>query len=410
MRKFSKIGASAIALALSVVLASPVTASATYYDIDRTGTTTIDEDGDANHSITSTTYRNKITNETYTYDNNGNRSGDYSKATKGYQTGIVKKLLIGTDSYNDYDIALDYGEALEGSVKIKSGKDVITLKKVGEYETTDYPTWDSETEQYYFPNVDGSKQLLGKLDTEGAYEAAKKTRHAYYYRLFGKKPGKAKLEFKYKNKAGKKVTVKPVITVSDDARVFQSVSYAGKLLTYDLSKSGNNSKNLASQTTNKGGIGYTTKKSGKFKVKMGKNYKFVTAYVVTNTEYVNKPYNNTNSYSSSSGSNLSRRPTGGIDLNKDGDTLDTINGIDERNYNRKNVKIIKNNAKISLGKNPEKINSTYTYTYDEGKRSESSKQTYTSNMDNTEVIVVYQNKLTKNFSASHFTITLRTSK
>ncbi len=412
MRRISKIFASAMAFALTVTLVAP-TANAAYYDINYFGTQTYDATTNTvNFNSTGYTYTNKISGATYSYDSaTGNHTGDFDEATKSYIPGILTNVIVGTDEYVDYDIPLEYGDAMVGNIKLKSGKANITLKKVGTSEESAYPSWDFDAKQYYFHKNDGTKLYVGGSEqtTDEEYKAMKKTRYGYTYRIFGKKPGTAKLQFKYKDIAGKVITKNVKITVTDDARVFTSVTYAGKSLQYDFNKTASNAKNLYAQTTNKSGIDYTTKKSGKFKVKMGKNYKFVTAYVITDTELIPRTSNDTSSYSTTTETYLERRKSGGIDLNNDGDTQDRINGIWESNYDENNVKIIKNGAKVTLGKNAWKQSREENWNNKEG-YSTYSKSSYTENMATTTIIVVYQNKATKNFSNRAFTITLRTSK
>ena len=89
MRKISKLGASALALALSLTMVAPVSAQAAYYDTDVNGVvktydaekntwTTTDE------SNATVTYKNKVTGKTYTAQKGkvDTNSTEYKAATE----------------------------------------------------------------------------------------------------------------------------------------------------------------------------------------------------------------------------------------------------------------------------------------------------------------------------------------
>ncbi|WP_026664490.1 hypothetical protein [Butyrivibrio sp. FC2001] len=419
MKGLKRFGAMAMAAALTVTLVVPVNVNAAVYsgsevyDIDRTGTSTIDENDKVSHKITSETYKNRITGASWattTEDEDAEwKAQNYFKE--------IKKATIGTDEYVTWHFEGNPGEKVE-SVKIKSGKDVITIKKCGSSEKDAYPTYDENTKQAFFRNYDGSRDVVGTYDSWAdfykAYKSLKRTRYAMEYRIFGKKPGTAKLQYKL---GGKKHKI--TITVSDDARAIQSVTYAGKRLdeTRDKDRKGNNGNILESQTNNKEGINYVTKKSGKISVKLGKDYKFVKAFYVKGTPYGTKNINIDNSdeyrIDKTTGSRIRRNPTTGIDLNGDGDTLDQIYGIEEKDFNANTVTFVKNNKKIKLDKIPDQEKTDITNTsgpvggtqYTQVRKEESK-----DNMATTTLYVVYKSKVTKTYGIRSYNITYRTSK
>ncbi|WP_044913747.1 hypothetical protein [Butyrivibrio sp. WCE2006] len=416
MKGIKRIGAMALATAMIISLAVPGSAKAavyssttTVYDIDRQGTSSI-ENGTVKENVTGTIYRNRITGAAY---DTSTKNADAERAATHYVQD-VKKIEVGTDSYYGLSINPEVGQTLD-SVKIKSGKANISIKQSYKYETTVYPSYDSKTKEVYFKKSDNTREVIATSEsypTEEQMKAWKRVDTNYTYRIFGKKPGKAKIEYTV---SGKKTKVN--VTVSDDARVFKAVSYAGKKLTRDLDRNATNANVWTSNTSNKAGINYVTKKSGKFKVTMGKNYKFVKAFVIKSTPYEVKTDADSYSYNSKywsysrswSKSQTARQKTTGIDLNGDGDTLDTIYGINENDYSEDTVQVIGNNKKITLDTTP--IKDEYTYTENDNGREYSTVRSSQSNMaEDTRIIVVYQNKITKTFGTDHFDITYRTSK
>lgn len=420
MRKLSRIGATALALALSVAMISPVSVKAyvlsgdeAVYDINRTGTATMDEKGNITRSYSAPDqYKNRITGATW---NKEIKDENAEWKAKNYY-GKTKKIEIGTDEYYEHFIELETGEKVT-AVKVKKGKGIITVKEYANGEATVYPSYDDTTKQLYFTKADNSREVVATLadyPTAEQSEQYKRIQYTCGIRIFGKKAGKAKLQYTVN---GKKQTID--IVVSDDARVFQEVKYAGKVLEYaNKAKGASNSNNWESQTKNKHGISYVTKKSGKFSAKMGKNYKFVKAYLVKNTPYVTKDDSRDESepeygwVDKYTGNHIERSKTIGVDLNGDGDCLDTVYGIDERYMNYDVVKAIKNNKKITLDTSPYQENRTETNTWGSTggtMRTRTSSYAAKGNMATTEVIVVYQNKITKEFGHEKFYIFYRTS-
>lgn len=397
--------------ALSLVLACTcsVPVSANYYDVDKNVTYKVNEDGSLSVDKTnSTTYRNKVTGETCVKDNKGKVvSGDYEKATTyEYYTDFVPQLDIGLDEDLDYSIPLRAGETLVGFA-VTSGKKSLTITKCGESVSDASFLYDYDAKQNYIKRRDGSKDYVG---TDKQAAALKLKRYTFRYRLFGKKAGKANLQIKIADRAGVVTTYNVKVIVSNDTREIKSVTYAGKELVPDLSKNGSYRKLLECQTTNKKGIKYTTKKSGKFKVKMGNRYRFVTAYVIKPNPYTSKTDTYKWGSSTETTTKLVRGYSKGIDLNGDGDFEDTIDGIDESRYAGYNCQKIKNNQKITLNKIPDQKKETSIEVYDRTQKAKNYSSYYKSNMARTEIVIVYQDKISKRFYNDSVGITLRVGK
>ncbi|MCR5656474.1 MAG: hypothetical protein K6G06_03330 [Butyrivibrio sp.] len=399
----------ALSLVLALTCAMPVSA-ATVYDIDRNVTYKTNKDGSLSiDKDNGTTYRNKITGETYVVDGRGKKvSGDKEKATTyEYYKDFAPQIYVNLDNDYSYDVYLRPGETLAGFA-LTSGKKSAIITKCGEAVSDGYASYDSETKQYYLERRDGSKDYVGSYENA---KALKLKKYTYRYRIFGKKVGKANLEIKIADRTGAITTYNVKVIVSNDTRALKSVTYAGKELVIDMSKSGKNKKMLEAQTRNKNGIEYTTKKSGKFKVKMGKEYQFVTAYVIKPNPYVTK--NNTEESGSyiKNSSWIKRGYSRGIDLNGDGDFDDEIDGIRENSYDGYYCQKIKNNQRISLNKSANESRRLTTWTSKTtNKVEDKSSSYYKSNMAVTHIIVVYQSKISKRFFNDQFTITLRVGK
>ncbi len=409
MKGLKQFGAMALAAALTVTLVAPISARAdyedqnydmqetTFYDYDEHGT--YDAEGDFNR--TGYTYKNKVTGDTYTYNRGDKWDSDaYRKATKSF-FGNPKKVQVGVKNNLKFSLKAESGQAFDGKLKIKSGKANVTVKQVGKIETEVLPTWDSNAKQYYFAKLDGTKEYVGDLD-DAQWYAKKRIQYQYTYILYGKQAGAAKLQYKID---GKKNTIK--VTVTDNARPFASVTFGGKSYQLDYNAGATNSNYYAKQSSNKVGNFYTTKKSGKFKLQMNKNYKFTAMYVVKDTDY--ETVKNTNW---DEGTKLARKSTKGIDLNGDGDFEDRIDGISESEFKDKFfVKYTKKNAKIKLNTSFDQLNENGTDYYDENKQySRKYTHTYKGNTASTRVIVVYQNKITKAFGTQEFKIEYKKNK
>ncbi|MCR5341813.1 MAG: hypothetical protein K6E70_00420 [Butyrivibrio sp.] len=409
MTKFSKLGATALAIALSFTMVAPVTAKAdyeddhysvhenTFYDRDYNGT--YDEDGD--FTATTEIYKNKVTGDTYTWKKGEKWDGDaYRKATKSW-FGNPKKVQVGVKGAFKFQLSAESGQEFDGKLKVKSGKGLVKVKQLGKTESEVLPVYDSNAKQYYFTKNDGTKEYVGNLTQDQVY-AAKRTRYSYTYAIYGKKAGSAKLQYKI---AGKKYKIK--VTVTDDSRPFKSITFAGKSYQLDYNTGATNPNYYAKQSSNKAGNFYTNKKKGKFRVTMNKNYKFVAMYVLKDTDYETTNYTyDKNGYD---GSSIDRKAVNGIDLNNDGDFEDEIDGITEKSYeNVSFTKYTKKSPKIKLNTSFEKID-TNTTRYDGAGKTNPVKysQKYTGDVADTTILIVYQNKITKGYGLKTITINYR---
>ncbi|WP_029320796.1 hypothetical protein [Butyrivibrio sp. AE3004] len=416
MTRFTRLGAAALAMALSITLVTPVSVNA-MTDVDYKGSATADGTLDTTKDYTVTETR-KETGKTYSYTKTADGKSTYDSSARDealrYYVGTPSKVNVAVENYSTFSIALNYGETLD-SVKVIKGKKNITLKKVGESTNTGYPTKDKDTKTYYFTNRDGSKAFTTLTEanyTEEAWLALQKKRSSFNYRLFGKSIGTAKIQYKVKDEAGK-VTKKTItVNVTKDAAAFKSITYAGKELLYDYSKGANNNKYIYSGKS-KYGVGYTTKKSGKLKVKMNKDYRLVNIWVEKDNDWVLEAdsSNYDDEYGTRTETELVHQK-GGVDLNSDGDCFDTIDGLSEGSKKTSNFTKLKNGGKLTLGKVADN-KTDYSYSYQGKKYSKTSSLStskYDGNMATTAIHFIYQNKITKAYSSRTEYITLRISK
>ncbi|SDB07727.1 hypothetical protein [Butyrivibrio sp. INlla16] len=419
MKGFKQFGTIALAAALTITFAVPVKVNATYYDYNRSAEYTRNAEGEIIDTKTkSSTYTNKVTNESYTFDYaTGQSSGDMYKATH-YNNGIRKGLVVGINDYNDIRFTLDPGAEVT-KIKVTKGKGNINVKQ-SEFKSEEAQIdRDSETKKYYYRKVNGDKEELTLTDdsTTAEWEAVKRMQNSYEYRVWGKKKGESVVAITVKDAAGATTTTKVKVSVSEDERCITQITYAGKNLKMNYNKGANNNNYYACQSAAKSGNFYVTKKSGKLKVTMGKNYKFIAAYVIKPNAYTTKTQTSDDSTSTfvdkSTTTYATRQYSYGIDLNGDGDYEDTIDGIREQDPEYKNCSFVKvkNNSKISLNTVPYKEDRTTVRTYGEtGQYTTTEKETANGNMAYTTVILVCQDKLTKEFVNEEITISLRTSK
>lgn len=410
MKGLKQFGAMALAAALAVTFISPMAVKAhdddthyssqehTYYDTDINGEWQTSKTGRKTFVPKSETYKNKVTGDTFTEDyDTGNETGNYWAATRDY-FGNPTKLNVGVKGLYKFTLSAEAGESFDGKVKIKSGKANVSVKQLGKHEWEEIPTYDGQAKQYYFDKLDGSREYVGAELTEEQRYAMKRTYVEYTYALYGKKVGQAKLQYTI-NGSKKKIKVKVV----EDARPFKSVTYRGKSLQLDYNEGATNSNYYAKQSTNKAGNFYTTKKSGKFKVAMNKDFKFIAMYVLTDNDYETKTDNDPEGYYKSS--SIERKSTGGIDLNGDGDYADTIDGIREASYSDQSyTKYTNKSAKINLSTSFDRVDSSWESWDSTKKSSYKGTHKYDGNIADTTILVVYQNKITKAFGTKTFTI------
>ena len=365
MSKFSRLGASALALALSIALVSPVTVSAM---------TDVNKNSGDTYTKTS-----KETGKTTTWSKGDDEYDDelISGASDFEETYYNhKKERVQVGEYTFITVPLSYGQVSVSKVKIKSGKDIVAVKVAG-YEKYINFRCDEVNEA-------GTRYIVDPATGERIKKIADATDAEKYkdygivkFRIYGKKIGDAVIQYQVNDAKGNKVaTRKMKISVGDTG--VKSVKFAGKEIYADV---------LVNRKANT----YFSKKSGKLKVTMNKGYALKSIYVITDPGYEDV----------TEGNYKHRRPkTVRLDLNGDGDCLDTIDGIEEKEDNNKIYTKVKNGKKIKLGSQPSKsayLKETSTNELD-GKEYQSSAESLLVNgLSTTKILIIYQDKLTKDY-------------
>lgn len=231
-----------------------------------------------------TTYTNIITGKTSTKEADVNSrfspdSDDYYK----FQSAI--RIKKGEITY--LAIPLKNGDTTIKKVK-SSKKSIFTAKLYkkmsDEYTTKDSANWNSTknsdgTYTYFYYNSVGDKVIIGTFADDAAgrakrEEALKATNGSYacrYIKLEGKSEGKANLKFRVYNADGKETgKVKIKIHVQADTSPFATVTFAGKSLLSDYSNSNNLNANKKETDTL---WDVSSVKKGKLVVKANKNFK-----------------------------------------------------------------------------------------------------------------------------------------
>lgn len=381
MVKFSKIGAAALALALTVTFVAPTQVKAwyAYDDVDIDYTT--DADGKR-------TYKNNATGKTWTDEDDA--------ATEAAARNVEfaqDSIDVETNTYTEFSITTKRGETQIDKIKAKSGKGNISFKVVSKTESykdktfKDVCSTDSNGKYYYY--YQGKKIEIPEADLEKSAAYVSVT-----LRVYGKNVGKTVLQYKTKDKDGKVIANKKLtINVKDNASAITKITYGGKLV-YSSSltdidvKSYDGKYGYGRYTGEPSLYGtYVTKKSGKIKVTAGKGYKVVAIYVQKDNDY---ELNEDGSY-------VNKKSNNGF---KVGTKTFGITGDDEATYTWSKIK---NGGKLTLSKVPDSKSAPYT-------KDTAAYTGYSSNFATTTVKVIVQNKKSKKFSEQQIGITLRLKK
>jgi len=299
-----------------------------------------------------------------------------------------------------------------------SKKKIVTAKRftAKDYVATTNNTVDYEIDEnknkYYYTSA-GDKVILANDDAVKATNASSAT---VYIKLTAKKTGKSKLSFNIVNTAGVVTgSVSTTIYAVSDKDVFKTVTYAGKSLLDDYSNSNNlNYGKKESDTT----YNAATKKSGKLVVKTNKNYvvKSIEVGTLYTEPFTLDPEEGYDVTTTGSTSGYSYNVDGHkLDLNGDGDTLDTVNGISESNVTYRFTKT-KSGKKIKLGK----VGADQSYTISKREKVDpaTNQTAIEENIKNngynlyapTKIKVTYYDKLSKTYGSRTFDIKLRVKK
>ncbi|WP_026498124.1 hypothetical protein [Butyrivibrio sp. WCD2001] len=463
MRKFSKIGATALALALSVAFATPASVNAANYPVkyielerEKTNVTysskLITEDNTiiyqttdykafqaeaAKYSGDSTVKRVTTTvkgNKTYylvrtTVKNeiSGATGSDADpKATYAEEETLTKRIYINSDGPTLLGVGLRNGDV--AIKKLKSSKNsvltaTIDRSKGGVAKTDENADIEKDKNgNYYYRTSTGQKIIIPKnakgtgYDQESAeYKNSNGSAAAVYIKLTPKRCGTSKVSFAVYNKYGKqtgKIAVK--ITVRSDGDVFKTFSFGGK----SLIQKHYGDKNYINygRKVNSYDYNLSTKKKGRLVVKANKGYKIVKILVgtyekpksikgVDYDKYSNTYYDVDNEYGSSSAKGKTNATP--HDYNGDGDVLDKVYGNYEYNRGMK-YKTVKSGKTIKLGQYGSDSGKWTTTEVDKdaklGNKTTTIDEVYYSDYAPTNIMVVYYDIEDKYYGVTSTTI------
>ena len=463
MIKVSKLGAAALAIALSVAFATPATASAAGYPVVAItqeqvengqtygdGTITTDEkiiyqttdyeayrterakysnrddisftsrtiSGKTNYYIIQRTYKNEITGAT------GDKKTVAPEVKATDDWFLTKQVYVNAGEPTYLRVNLINGDTSIKGVK-SSKKGVLTAEidkknssvSISEFGAS-YKT--DAAGNYYYLSTTGVKTMLpkdkwGYCDTDSAeYKATNGSRASIMIKVNPKKAGTSKVSFKIYNKDGKqtgKASVK--VVVRSDSDVFKTLTFGGKSLIqkkYGDTNYINYGRRHGSYDEN-----VSNKTKGKLVVKANKGYKVVKIQVGTikkaqkydgyfYDKYSNSFYNEDSEYYSYSESGkYSGLP--GVDLNGDGDVLDTVYGIEEANCSM-NFKTVKSGKTIALGKYgyAGSAEQTYVSKSKSGNKTRKTTEKVQSAFAPTTILITYYNQETKAYRTVSYTV------
>ncbi len=273
MRKFSKLCAAALAMALSITMVAPISANAqVYWEKDANGVKTYKSD-ESDKTIKS----NEVEGE----------SSDIMLALASKR----KTVTISTNSYNEV-VPFVTTKDVAKFENFKSNKKDLKVKVISKIETDDTSkgtefVYDYKTKadgKYHYKNVKGDIVDVAKLD-----ECPKGNAEGIYgVRLYAKKAGtyKIKYEAKLKNGGTEKLTLK--VIAKDNGEAIKDVTFAGKSLTTSYIDDPESHELKNNRLWTKGfGKDTTLAKSGKIHVTMNENFKLKKIeYGVIETETV----------------------------------------------------------------------------------------------------------------------------
>ncbi|MCR5341812.1 MAG: hypothetical protein K6E70_00415 [Butyrivibrio sp.] len=256
MSKFSKLGATALALALSLTMVAPITANA---QIIR------EYERDAKGNITNTTYRDEDTKKSMS-----EKDGYIVRDASAALSKDPKYFYICTNSYDEYmDFETTKDVARFENFKGKKGLKVKVIKKNEYTDATNTPVSrgdyvDKDGNEFY-------KNIKGEIVKLEAATAPKNGSSAEYtVRFFAKKAGTYKVKYTAVLKDGTTVEKSIKVIARDDGNAIKSVTYAGKVIaeSEDLDKPSDN------RLWTKGyGYNVTNSKKGTIRVTMNKDFK-----------------------------------------------------------------------------------------------------------------------------------------
>lgn len=397
MKKTKRIIWTAIAAALAFTMCVPMKAAAYILSSDQKrsySSVTIIEDKAYDGSIT---YTNRANGKTYKVYEDGRKEGDPNY--KYYCVESLDRYMVRIDGNETFEIRMPYNQKL-GNLKITKGKKNLAAKVCFEHVVTNYQEHirkDKDGRYYYEDYRTNEKIYVYDADAD-----IRTNRAVYKVRLFGKKKGKAKIEFPIEDFNGTKIGTKVInIDVTDDSRPIIKFTFAGKDVLLNTHKPGKYIGSGAGKNDRE----YVTSKKGRIRIKPNKYYTIQAIYVKKAAGFVKTPFQE----NGVTGTRMVRSGNG-VDLNGDGDCNDVIYGISENEkgctYEKvRNGQVVKlsdvpgtlEDAQGTLDRNGRGPNYEY---YENNK----------SNMATTVFYIIYRDKRDGSYNTSIYSIQRRLTK
>lgn len=281
MKELKKLGSMALAAALTVTMAVPLTAKAeviTTYERDAEGRS-------INYTFTNEDTKKSYSTKDYNFNYFTREDGQHSIGQ--LFTSKRKTVTISVDSYLEAFTVLTTRDVARFE-NFKSNKKDLKVKIMQKQEIIDTEKKDYDYD-FEDKNLNGNRyyqDVNGEIVTvpyaNWTKDLPKGTDYgAYTIRLYTRKAGNYKLSFdaKLKNGATVKKTIK--VIAKDDGDPIKEVTFGGKVLTEWLRKTdlmyepGGEDYSLQNNRLWAKGFGpnYTTAKSGKIQVTMNKDFK-----------------------------------------------------------------------------------------------------------------------------------------
>ncbi|WP_026527713.1 hypothetical protein [Butyrivibrio sp. VCD2006] len=397
MKKIRGIIRTVIAAALVLSMCVPIKAEAYIYYSDEYNSYTrasVIEDKSSDGSVS---YTNRVTGKTYKVYPDGRTEGDPDFNICGAK--VLSRYMVQVGSNQDIKIAMPFNQKL-GAFKITKGKKNLSGKIRFENIVRNHKESiikDENGRYYYRDYLTGERIYVNDKNAD-----IRTDRAVYKIRLYGKKKGKSRIEFPVENFNGNVIGKKTIdIDVTNDARVFTSVTFAGKELNLDI----NNMSNYIGSGKGKNEQKYVNFKKGRFKVKPNKYYQVHAIFVKRSAGYEQTDLQ-VNDVTGTQMTPVKK----GADLNGDGDCNDIIYGIQESEEGYTYEKV-RNGQVVKLSNVPDSYTNVYGTCDRHGAAANYEyRETSSSNLATTTFIIVYRDKRDGMFRVSNYVLHRRISK
>ncbi|WP_026493425.1 hypothetical protein [Butyrivibrio sp. XPD2002] len=276
MRKFSKLCAAALAMALSITMVAPISANAQVY---------WEKDANGNYTV-----KNEDTDKSVKMEDV--EDGDKDAVAFAIKSR-AKSVTISTNSYNEVVYFITTSDVAKYKNFKSSKKSAMKVKVIDQIEVDNNLTkgkerdfdYQTKDKKYHYRNVKND------LVETANYNDLPDGKGGGYYgvRLYAKKPGtyKVKFEAELKNGGTEKLSLK--VIAKDNGEAIKDITFAGKSLTNAIDEDAEAYALKNNRLWEKGfGANTTLAKKGTIRVTMNENFKLKKIeYGVYETKDVN---------------------------------------------------------------------------------------------------------------------------